>query len=338
MKMISEAGLSQRDVTILPDLDVIAREAAQEAGVTKATKAPFRALGELERIHREGLFQGTYPAAILTDVKNNIAPMMVRQHPDLTDAQLAGMIAKAANANYSVIPASMSVVQHQVARSFLTRFFFSLGEQEGLLRVFTGAIRGENAAYYRTRWLGTYLGLIALANTIHFASTGKPLPSDRWSPISKNNWGPLPIGYNRDFAAPTIPLTGRSGTELTLDVVGQMDTAFRLLDPESYLKSRESVPVRAFETQRKGKDFFGAPIDTVGPGGVISRAAQLIQDMFAPIGVGQAGLETLRANIEETEGLIQPGEDRLGTVGIGVQGGGLNLRAETTPLTAFVAT
>ncbi|MHC4511000.1 MAG: hypothetical protein ACYTAO_18925, partial [Planctomycetota bacterium] len=73
---------------------------------------------------------------------------------------------------------------------------------------------------------------------------------------------------------------------MTADLVGQMDTAFRLLDPESFLKSRESVPVRAIENQRTGKDFFGAPIDTVGPGGVISRTAQLIQDMFAPIGPG----------------------------------------------------
>jgi hypothetical protein len=331
MKMISEAGLSRRDPTLGIDIDDIAREIRQETKLTKAAKAPLRALGELERMWRDGLFKGMYPAAILTDVKNNIAPMMVRQHPKATDAQLAGMIAKAANANYSVIPESMSVVQNQVARSILKRMFFSFGESEGLLRVFTGAIKGENAAYFRTRWLGAYLSLIGMANIIHFASTGEPLPSDRWTPINKDKWGPLPIGYNRDFAAPNIPLTGRSGAQVTADLVGQMDTAFRLLDPESFLKARESVPVRAIENQRTGKDFFGAPIDTVGPGGIISRTAQLIQDMFAPIGPGQAGLEALRSNIEETEGLIQPGEDRLGTAGIGVQASGVNLRAETTP-------
>ena len=331
MKMISEAGLSRRDPTIGIDIDDIAREIRQEHKITKGLKAPFRALGELERMWRDGLFKGMYHAAILTDVKNNIAPMIARQHPDATDAQLAGMIAKAANVNYSVVPASMSVVQNRVMRSILTRMFFSLGEQEGLLRFFTGAIKGENAAYFRTRWLGAYVALVGMANIIHFASTGEPLPKDRFQPLSRGGWGPLPLGYNRDFAAPDIPLTGRSGTEVSLDLVGQMDTAFRLLDPESYLKSRESVPIRALENQRTGTDFYGAPIDTVGPGGVFSRTAQLTNDMFAPIGPGQAGAEILRSNVEEVEGLIQPGEARLGTAGLGLQATGINLRAETTP-------
>ncbi|KKL54081.1 hypothetical protein LCGC14_2268980, partial [marine sediment metagenome] len=127
------------------------------------------------------------------------------------------------------------------------------------------------------------------------------------------------------------PLTGRSGVQVTLDLMGQMDTAFRTLDPKSFLSARYSVPVRAGVSQLTGKDFFGAPIDTVGPGGIFSRTAQLAQDLFAPIGPGQAGLELLRSNIEEAEGLIQPGEARLGTTGLGVQATGVNLRAETTP-------
>ena len=330
-RTISEAGLSLRDETILPELDTVIRDVLAEPKIVRLGKAPIRALGDLERWWRQGLFDGVYPAAILTDIKNNIGPMILRQHPEATDAQLAGMIAKQANITYSTVPASISVIQNQTARFALTRLFFSLGENEGLLRLFTGAIRGENAAYFRTRWVGIYLGLITLASAIHFASTGKPLPLDRFTPISKNKWGPLPVGYNTNFAAPTLPIRGRGDTEITLDLVGQMDTAFRLLDPKSFLSARTSVPVRAFENQRTGKDFFGAPIDTVGPGGIFSRSAQLAQDLFAPIGPGQAGLEALRSNIEETEGLIQPGEDRLGTTGIGIQASGVNLRAEQTP-------
>ncbi|KKL93423.1 hypothetical protein LCGC14_1874840, partial [marine sediment metagenome] len=330
-RMLSEEGLSLRDETILPGLDNIIAEVRQEPAIVKMGKAPLRLLNDLERAWRRGLFEGVYPAATLSDVRNNIGPMLMRQHPNLPDRQLAGMIAKAANTSYSTIPAAMSVAQNQQARWFLTRFLFSLNENEGLLRAFTGAIKGENAAYFRTRLLGIYLGVMTLASTIHLASTGEPLPFDRFSPVSKDKWGPLPFGYNTDFASPNIPLTGRSGTQVTLDLMGQMDTAFRILDPKSFLNARVSVPVRAIESQRTGTDFFGAPINTVGPGGIFSRTSQLAQDLFAPIGPGQAGLELLRSNIEETEGLIQPGEARLGTTGLGVQATGLNLRAERTP-------
>jgi hypothetical protein len=332
MKSVSEAGLSLQDVTILPaDIDEVAREIAQEAIAAKVIKSPARALAGFERVHRQGLFQGVYPAAILTDVQNNIAPIMVRNYPQLTDAQLAGQIAKVASTKYSTIPASMSVVQNRTLRGVFTRLFFSMGESEGLLRQATGALKGPQAAFWRDHWVGAYVGLIAAANAIHFVSTGEPLPFARYSPISRDKWGPLPFGYNRDFAAPTIPLTGRSGAELTLDLVGQLDTAFRILDPVSFVTSRESVPVRTAQNQIAGADFFGAPIDEVGPGGIVSRTSQFIFDMFAPIGFGQAGLELARSNVEGAETIIRPGEDRLGAGGTLVQATGVNLRAETTP-------
>ncbi|KKM15264.1 hypothetical protein LCGC14_1697810, partial [marine sediment metagenome] len=156
--MLREEGLSLRDPTLGIDLDDVIRQVKQEPKIVKLGKAPIRALDALERQWRQGLFQGTYPAAILSDVKNNIGPMLLRQHPEATDRQLAGMISKAANKLYSVIPESQSVIQNKQARWFLTRFLFSLGENEGLLRSFTGAIAGENAALFRTRLVGTYLG------------------------------------------------------------------------------------------------------------------------------------------------------------------------------------
>lgn len=329
--MLREEGLSLRDPTLGIDLDDVIRQVKQEPRIVKLGKAPIRALDALERQWRQGLFQGTYPAAILSDVKNNIGPMLLRQHPEATDRQLAGMIAKAANKLYSVVPESQSVIQNKQARWFLTRFLFSLGENEGLLRSFTGAISGPNAALFRTRLVGTYLGLMTLASTIHFASTGKPLPLDRFVPVSKDKFGPLPFGYNTDFASPTLPIKGRGGVDIDLDLVMQQDTIFRILDPKSFLNARFSVPVSTIRNQVAGTDFFGAPIDTVGPGGIFSRTSQLVQDMFAPIGAGQAGLEIFRNNVEESEGLITPGEGRLGTAGLGIQAGGVNLRAERTP-------
>lgn len=329
--MLREEGLSLRDPTLGIDLDDVIRQVKAEPRIVKLGKAPIRALDALERQWRQGLFQGTYPAAILSDVKNNIGPMIIRQHPEATDRQLAGMIATAANKLYSVIPESQSVIQNKQARWFLTRFLFSLGENEGLLRSFTGAIAGPNAALFRTRLVGTYLGLMGLASTIHFASTGKPLPLDRFVPVSKDKFGPLPFGYNTDFASPTLPIKGRGGVDIELDLVMQQDTIFRILDPKSFLNARFSVPISTLRNQAEGTDFFGAPIDTVGPGGIFSRTSQLVQDLFAPIGAGQAGLEIFRNNVEESEGLITPGEGRLGTAGLGIQAGGVNLRAERTP-------
>jgi hypothetical protein len=324
-----EAGLSRFDVTLLPqNLDEIPRLAAADAGML-GVKRVMRLVGDAESAMRRGLFEGWYPAAQLTDIKNNIAPQFAKKFPNLSDEALNGMIAQFTNIKYSTITAEQSVFQNRFIREILRRVFFSIGESEGLLRQATQAIRGPNAALWRKQWIAAYLGVMATANLIHFASTGENLPFDRYVPISKDNFGPLPFGYNRDFAAPNIPLTGRTGTEILLDVVGQMDTALRILNPVGFVTSRESVPIRAIENQVQAKDFFGRPIDEVGPGGIYSRTAQLADDLFSPIGPGE--LTRLAADrIPGAEGVLSPGEERLGTQGRLIQATGLNVRSEVT--------
>ena len=330
LKGISEAGLSTSDVTIFPaDMDKLVRQVATETGLLGKAKGVARAVPELESAMRRGLFNGVYRAALITDIQNNIAPMLARMYPNLNDAQLNGAIARLANVKYSTIPASQSVIQNRVLRETLRRVFFSIGESEGLLRQAAGTVQGPYKAFWAKHWLGAYLFVIATASVIHFASTGKPLPKERYVPIAKDKWGPLPFGYNTRFASPTLPFKGRGGSELTLDVVGQMDTALRILNPGAFLSSRESVPVRATVNQVSGTDFFGTPIDDVGPGGVVSRLAQLAQDLFSPIGAGGIGAELARRNIPGAEKVISEGETRLGNVGLGVQATGLNLRAAT---------
>jgi len=327
-KNLFESGLSTMDVTIFPEgMDKLVREVANETGALK--KIP-EAIASLESAMRRGLFQGVYPAAISTSIKNNIAPMVTRQHPSLNDAQLNAIIARSANMLYSTIPASQSVIQNRVLRETLRRVFFSVGESEGLLRQASNALHGPNKRFWGKHWLGVYLFLITTAFIIHFASTGEPLPADRYSPISKDNWGPLPFGYNTKFAAPDLPIKGRGDVNLTIDLAGQMDTAFRVLDPINFLTSRESVPVRAVTNQISGTDFFGAPIDDVGPGGIISRTSQLLHDLFAPIGVGGIAGEAAREFIPGAEEIVPRAEDRLGFGGQAIQATGLNVRAETT--------
>ena len=168
--------------------------------------------------------------------------------------------------------------------------------------------------------------MITTAEVIHFASTGKHLPFDRYSPIASTEYGPSPIGYNRDFASPDLPFRGTGGNKIQLDLAGQMDTAFRVFDPEGFVEGRFSVPIRAGQNQKAGENFYGNDITTLGPGGVASRTAQLAQDLGAPIGFGQSAMELLRPNLPE--GLIAETESRIGLVGQIIQATGQNIRSE----------
>lgn len=328
LKGISEAGLSTRDVTIFPaDMDKLIRQVANEVGVLGRVKRVAGKVAGIESAMRRGLFDGVYPAAIITDIQNNIAPIIANQHPELNDAQINGLIARVANIKYSTIPASQSVFQNRVVRETLRRAFFSTGESEGLIRQATGAFHGPNAGFWRKHWLGVYLFLILAANIIHFASTREPLPKERYVPIAKNKWGPLPFGYNTQFAAPTLPFGGKAGEELTLDIVGQMDTALRLLDPTFFIQARQSVPVRAVINQASGTNFFGDRIDDVGPGGVVSRTAHLAQDLFLPIGVGGLAVTAGRQFIPGGKEVISKGEETIGFGGLALQATGFNVRA-----------
>ncbi|MCH7621063.1 MAG: hypothetical protein IH870_04115, partial [Chloroflexi bacterium] len=139
---------------------------------------------------------------------------------------------------------------------------------------------------------------------------GEPLPAERFTPLSKDPFGPLPFGYNTSFAAPDIPVRGRGGSRLTLDLVGQMDTALRVLNPGSFVTSREQVAIRALTNQLKGSEFFGEPIDTVGPGGVVSRTVQLARDLFSPIGPGQFVEGLAREHLPGVASVIPEAEGR----------------------------
>ena len=323
MKGILEAGLSTIDPTLLPgNIDEVVR--TMKANPNLPARA-VQVLGDVESAMRRGLFEGVYPAAQITDIRDNIAHVVAREAPAATDQQLNGMIARRTNIKYSTIPASQGQFQNPVVRGALKRVMFSPGEAEGLLRQAFGAIGGPDAAFWRKHWIGAYLGLIAGANALHFASTREPLPAGRYSPIARDGFGPLPVGYNREFASPNLPFTGRSGVPLMLDLVGQLDTAFRVFDPLSFLKSRESVPVRAVETQLTGETFTGQEI------GGLARIPQAAVDVLAPIGPGQAILEEVAERVPAVGENIAVAEPRIGTVGRAMQAPGLNVRAETTP-------
>jgi hypothetical protein len=225
-------------------------------------------------------------------------------------------------------------------RNVFTRVFFSMGESEGLLRQFAGAIPFKvtkdgkrirlasrpGSRYWIEHWLGAYVFFIGTASAAHFAFTGKMLPMDRFSPIAEDPYGMLPVGYNTKFAAPTLPVKGRGGVEQTLDLVGQMDTAFRVLNPPDFITSRLSVPGAAISHQLEGESFQEEPLD--------SGAKRLIQgglDVFAPIGATNI-VDPLREQLPESlQYEVPQQEPRLGGMGRAIQALGINVRAESTP-------
>lgn len=321
MRKVMQQGLSVKDATLIPDdIDTIAREAADGAGVL-GLRYVKNTLQALERASRTGLFEGVYPAAIEYDVKNNIAPMMARMYPKLSDDQLAARIASVANTKYSTLPETASVIQNRFMRESARRLFFSVNENEGLLRQATKTFTGADKRYWATHWAGAYLFLIGTANAIHFASTGKPLPLERYTPLTSR-------GYNTKFAAPDLPFNvGRNSLPVTLDLVGQLDTAFRVLDPKGFVESRLSVPVSAGANQWAGDDFYGNRIDDVGPGGVVSRTYALANDLFGPIGAAPVANRVIRDNVPGASRVVPAGETTLGMGGLAYQGLGENLRA-----------
>jgi len=326
MKGISEAGLSTMDVTIFADeMDKLMRSVAEHSGVWSKFKGLGSAVVDLESAMRRGLFQGTYPAAMTTDIKNNIAMMMTREHPTATDAQINGYIATQVNKKYSTLPPEQSVFHRVWIRELLRRLFFSFSESEALTRQATGMFHGPNKAFWTKQMLGVFFFLAVVANIIHMASTGKPLPKERYVPIAKDNWGPLPFGYNPKFLSPTLPFKGRGGAELTVDLMGQQDTVLRILSPGDFLTARLSVPARTLMNQVSGTDFYGASMDTPG-----QRVTQFGVDMFAPIGLGGIIVEGARQGIPGAKDVFLEQESRLGMAGLGIQATGINIRAEST--------
>jgi hypothetical protein len=344
MEGISEHGLHLADMSLLParenanyanDIIGITREIRKEDGWKRAWqhgKAPLRAIASLEDASRRALFEGAYYAAPINDIRKNIAPVMARLYPKLTDEQLMSAIAKEVNKKYSLIPASQSAITSRWLTEFLRRLMFSANEAQGIIRQHTGIFHGPYQRFWQENALGHFLFLATTANIIHFASTGKVLPMVRYNPIASTDsgeaYGPLPYGYHTSFLSPTSPVPGPAGTQLKLDLVGQMDTVFRVLDPGGWVGSRESVPINAFLNQKDAKDFYDQPIDRFGPSGVYSRTSQFTQDMILPIGFGESGLQILTQQIPGAEKLVLPHEERIGLYGHLIQGTGMNVRGE----------
>ena len=304
---LQKAGLNIEDATIFNTEDSIRilkdEYAAVEGIVGKTVKAPFRAMKALERMFREGLFNGVYPAAIMHDVQYNIIPTLRLFHPDKNADEIMAAASLMANKAWSTIPIEQSVVRGWL-REWSKRVFFSVAENEGVVRTTVAPFRGPEKRYWATRWAGYFLFYAALGNLIHRSVTGEWLPWDRYVPMEQG-WDSFRPGYNTNFLSPDVVPSG-AGQKATLDLIMQQDLIFRLFDISSgipminngFLSSRFSVPIRAVDTQYSGEDFYGRDITRWG---LIQRSTQLMYDLFAPIGAGQLAVRELQKAFEDKE-------------------------------------
>jgi len=384
-------GLHDTDLTIFDSEEgiKILNSVAEELGIARkvahGASAPVRYAGrvvaQLEDYMRTGLFNGLYPAAIMHDVRYNLVPLMRRIHPDLNPDQIMAMAVLRANIKWSTIPAEQSVIKGWT-RDFLKRFLFSVSEQEAFARQTTGMIPARlrpgtmrqgapkgttDAPFWIYQNAGALTFFALVGNLIHFMTTtdlkrdedgavtgvdwGEGLPTKRYFPYVRSGWSKLGYGYNPEFLSPAIPFPTRSGDLAMLDLMGQFDFTFRMLDGGFGLpilggiNSRIGTTPRWILSQMLEKDFRGRDIAKFG---FLQKQLQGIYDLFGPIGSGQLAVGLAQAKwgdkamptvTSRLGTLIAPGaklsdilpayETRIGARAQVVQALGWNVKAPT---------
>src|SRR5690606_2796380 len=146
-----------------------------------------RRAARVEQAWQDGLFDGVYPQAQILALKNHIVPRLVRQHPDWTDQQIMGEAARMVNLAFSSLGDFQTVFKNRGMQELLRNLLFSTNEAEGLLRSAMGTVKGNNKQLWTEFYLGGALFLALVANAVHMAATGEPLPLDRYNPIRPRN-------------------------------------------------------------------------------------------------------------------------------------------------------
>ena len=187
-------------------------------------------------------------------------------------------------------------------------------------------LTNTSAAQARELWFGAYVGLAVLANTIHYASTGEPLPLESYIPIEINDpHAPFRISYSTRFMAPATPFRDANGERIYLDLVGQLDTPLRwAVNPTSAFSARLNIPMRVLKTQYDAKNFLGQEIS-----GFRGRVLAAAEELAVPISAKPA-MDVVSEKVDALGRIRPQQEPRLSTSAKISQGlSGLNLRGET---------
>ncbi len=131
LRGVSEAGWQQSDITLIKRN---VRQAFTEAAGDSLTATAKRNLGRLEAANERGLFDGVYPQAQTTALKNFILPRIMRQHPEWSDGQIMGQAADEVNKAFSTLGNYQTWFKNPYVQHLAHNLVFSTNEPEALLR------------------------------------------------------------------------------------------------------------------------------------------------------------------------------------------------------------
>jgi hypothetical protein len=321
-RMLVEEGLN-----LQADTSIIQREMVDFLDTTPKRILPVQKLKELNDWWQSGLFEGVYLSAQKWSLENFIIPHVRRTRPNATPRQVAAEASEAANLIFSTPTRSQSIFTDPTMRKYLENLFFSINENESLLRLGArAASTNPRAGLAREQVMGTLTAMVVVSNAMNYAATGEVLPPAAYSPVNlKDPYAFFGVGYENKFLSPVFPgVTGSAGQPIHVDVMGQMDTPLRVADPFAFISSRLNVSFRALVEASAGETFFGQELDTFP-----KRAAYLAQSLGSPIGV-LSGMGAVVERFPAVQEYLARGESRLGTGGQLLQASGINLRSATT--------
>lgn len=334
---ITFRDIAEQGTGIQGDLSIVERslmDQLNEAAVMRGLGRAFGPLVKLKQGFETGLFSGIYREAQIFALQNYIIPWLRRTNPGYNATQIAAAASREVNIMFSSLGRWQTVLSNPTFRRITNFTFFSTNEAESILTGFGKAVSlpgTRNAGLYREWYAGLFIGLAFIGNLINLASKQRPLSPDQYIPIDFNDpYAPFGWGYNNLWLSPVAPfIKGPNGEDIYIDLVGQMDTAFRLLDPINFLTARYNLSPRALYNQVRAKSFFGEPLDTWQ-----KKAGQLVSDILIPIsGKGPVEIlveqERIPSAVTKIIDIPPGGEKSLGTSGKLIQSFGLNMRGES---------
>ncbi len=338
-RMLIEEGWGvQGDISVIRrQFEDLIAQMEREVG-SNAPAFVLERLRKTREFFEAGLFDGVYRTTHKWALENFIGPGIAMRRPNATARQVAAESAESVNLMFSTVQRWQSVLNDPILRDTLNMGLFSTVEQEGLLRSAARAFvpRSLSHTVFSEWYLGMFIFLAAAANAINLTATGKPLAPSQYNPINMNDpyastkipgtGVEVGIGYNNDFMSPVAPLIrGRNGQPVKLDLVGQMDTIFRWMQPIEALAARENVLPRLAHDIWTSRTFTDTPLSNP-----FKLAVHAALSLYTPISSENA-LQAVRSAVPALEGVIPESESRLGIAGNLVQATGVNVRSMPTP-------
>ena len=328
LRMVLEKGWNWEDASmfkrsLLRSIDVAVQDPPRGMVATVKDR-----VGKVKNFIEDGLFDGVYRESQAYALENFIIPSIRRAHPDWDAGRVAALAAEEVNKMYSTLGPWQTAIQGRALRFGARMAMFSPNETESWIRAGASMFKGPNKRMWLEYHMGYFISAFLLAEGINIAVTGDPLPPKALVPV----WGSQPgamlpggFDWNSRFLSPQLPFKGRNGEDIYLDMIDQGDTSFRwVLNPIMAASSRLNLFPGAARNQLQGSDFYGRPLE--GPG---DRGRQVIEDVFAPIGLGNAQ-DIAREKAPALKRFLPPKEDRIGVNGSPLQMTGLNVRAIQT--------